>query len=464
MFKRPMLGLFVAAALLGGCGGAQSSAPLPPDSPTTPHHHTHKHTSNYISHIVVLIQENRSFDDFFATFPGADGTTTGKRGNKTVKLVQVDLRGTCDFRHSRGNFLADYAGGKMNGFANGATQCHKGNPYQYVNPSDIAPYWDIAKTYVLADHMFQTQGSGSFTGHQDLIRGSTTIDQNQTTSIVDFPNNIPWGCDAPPATITTLLVKTGTGLKREQGQGPFPCTNKFPASGAYYETLRDLLDAKSVSWKYYVPALSGHSSGNLWSAFDVIAPVRYGSEWKSNVDSPNSNFFKDVTKGKLPSMSWVIPLGPDSDHPADKTDSGPQWVASVVNAVGKSSYWSSTAIVVVWDDWGGFYDHEPPPFFDNWGGLGFRVPMLIISPYAREASTSQPGYISHTQYEFGSILKFIEQNWGLGSLGTTDTRSTSIIDSFDFTQKPRAFISIPSSLSQRYFEHEPQSNEPIDTE
>ena len=168
--------------------------------------------------------------------------------------------------------------------------------------------------------MFQTQGSGSFTGHQDLIRGSTTIDQNQTTSLVDFPNNIPWGCDAPPATVTSLLVKTGSGLKREPGQGPFPCTNKFPASGAYYETLRDLLDAKSVSWKYYVPALSGHNSTKLWNAFDVIAPVRYGSEWKSNVDSPNTNFFKDVTNGKLPSMSWVIPLGPNSDHPADKTD------------------------------------------------------------------------------------------------------------------------------------------------
>ncbi|HEY4434293.1 MAG TPA: alkaline phosphatase family protein, partial [Candidatus Cybelea sp.] len=208
MFERPALGLFAAAALLSGCGGSQPSAPLPADTTTTTPRHAHKHSSKYISHIVVLIQENRSFDDFFATFPGADGTTTGKRGDKTVKLVEVDLRGTCDFEHSRGNFLTDYAGGKMNGFAGGASQCHKGNPYQYVTPSEIAPYWDIAKTYVLADHMFQTQGSGSFTGHQDLIRGSTTIDQSQTTSIVDFPTAIPWGCDAPGGTVTTLLVKT----------------------------------------------------------------------------------------------------------------------------------------------------------------------------------------------------------------------------------------------------------------
>jgi phospholipase C len=464
MFKLPTLSLFVAAALLGGCGGSQWSAPLPPDSTTITRRHAHKHTPNYISHIIVLVQENRSFDDFFATFPGADGTKTGKRGNQTVNLVKVDLRGGCDFQHSRGNFLSDYAGGKMNGFAGGALLCKKGNPYQYVNPSQIAPYWDIAKTYVLADHMFQTQGSGSFTAHQDLIRGSTTIDQTQITSLVDFPTLAPWGCDAPTGSVTSLLVKTGSGLKEEPHEGPFPCTNKFPASGAYYETLRDLLDAKSVSWKYYVPAISGHSSGNLWNAFDVIAPVRYGNEWTNNVDSPNTNFFKDITKGNLPSMSWVIPLGPDSDHPADKTDTGPSWVASAVNAIGKSSYWSSTAIVVVWDDWGGFYDHEPPPFFDKWGGLGFRVPMLIISPYSRETSPKQPGYISHTQYEFGSIVKFIEQNWGLGSLGTTDSRATSIVDSFDFRQKPRPFVTIPSAHAQTYFEHEPQSNEPIDTE
>ncbi|HEX4014977.1 MAG TPA: alkaline phosphatase family protein [Candidatus Cybelea sp.] len=462
MHTRSVLGIFVAAAVLAGCGGAQSTAPLPAQSTTLTQ--KKKHTSQYISHVIVLIQENRSFDDFFATFPGADGTKTGKRGSKTVKLVEVALKGGCDFLHARGNFLSDYAAGKMNGFGAGAIQCKKGNPYQYVNPAQVASYWDIAKTYVLGDHMFQTQGSGSFTGHQDLIRGSTTIDENQTTSLVDFPTGIPWGCDAPPATVTSLLVKTASGLKKEPNQGPFPCTNKFPASGAYYATLRDLLDAKSVSWKYYVPAIAAKSSGNLWNAFDIIAPVRYGSEWTSNISSPNTNFFKDVTNGNLPSMSWLIPLGPNSDHPADKADDGPSWVASVVNAVGKSQYWSTTAIVVVWDDWGGFYDHVPPPFFDNWGGLGFRVPLLIVSPYAKETTPGTPGYISKTQYEFGSILKFVEQNWGLGSLGTTDLRATSIVDSFDFTQKPRAFISIPSSKSLDYFEHEPPSNEPIDTE
>jgi len=129
-----------------------------------------------------------------------------------------------------------------------------------------------------------------------------------------------------------------------------------------------------------------------------------------------------------------------------------------------SSYWQSTAIIVVWDDWGGFFDHVPPPFFDHWGGVGFRVPMIVISPYARETYPGQPGYISHTQYEFGSILKFIENVWGLGSLGTTDARATSIVDCFDFTQAPRSFTTIPSSYSKSYFLHRPPSNEPVDTQ
>ena len=120
--------------------------------------------------------------------------------------------------------------------------------------------------------------------------------------------------------------------------------------------------------------------------------------------------------------------------------------------------------MIVWDDWGGLYDHEPPPFFDRWGGLGFRVPMIVVSAYAREAYPSTPGYISHTQYEFGSILKFVENVWGLGSLGTTDERAASIVDCFDFTQPPRAFTPIPAKYSTRSLLSEPPSYEPVDTE
>jgi phospholipase C len=453
-----------AAALcaLVACSGSPASSPPAAKSvavlPQTS-------SSNYIAHVVLVVQENRSFDDFFAKFPGADGTRFGKDGGKRFRLREVPLLEPCDFGHAFPDFTRDYDGGKMDGFGEegGSRKCPGKagrKPYQYVNPEDIAPYWDIAKEYVLGDHMFQTQGSGSFTAHQDLIRGGTTYHDAPVKSLVDFPTNFPWGCDAPAGTKTSYLIVKGAGLRREHDRGPFPCTSAF---GKYdYDTLRDLLDAKSVSWKYYTPPV-GKGSGSLWSAFDVVAAVRYGPEWSANVVAPNI-FFSDVAGGTLPAMSWVIPDTPNSDHPIGSSDTGPSWVASIVNAVGKSSYWNSTAIVVVWDDWGGFYDHEPPPFHDNWGGLGFRVPMLLISPYARESSSSQPGYISHTQYEFGSILKFVEQNWKLGSLGTTDKRATSIIDCFDFTQQPRTFTKIPSKYSPAYFERQPYSYTPVDTE
>jgi phospholipase C len=204
--------------------------------------------------------------------------------------------------------------------------------------------------------------------------------------------------------------------------------------------------------------------GKYWNAFDMIAPVRYGPEWTTNVTKNELDVLTDISSNKLPAMSWVIPDATNSDHPGNGRDTGPSWIADVVNAVGGSPYWSSTAIIVVWDDWGGWYDHVPPPSFDHWGGLGFRVPMMVISPYARETSSSEPGYISHTQYEFGSIIKFIEQTWGLRSLGTTDQRATSILDCFDFTQQPRSFTAIPSKYPTSYFLHEQPSNEPVDTQ
>jgi phospholipase C len=166
----------------------------------------------------------------------------------------------------------------------------------------------------------------------------------------------------------------------------------------------------------------------------------------------------------LPGVSYVIPTGPESDHytilSSQSVDTGPDWVSSVVNAIGESKYWSSTAIIITWDDWGGFCDHVPPPQLD-YRGLGFRVPLLIISPYAKK------GYVSHTQYEFGSILKFMETTFGLASLNTTDVRANNLTDSFDFTQKPRKFVPIPSQSKghdRAYFMSLPPSHVPVDTE
>jgi phospholipase C len=420
-------------------------------------------TSQYIKHVVVVIQENRSFDDLFATFPGADGTTQGlmktPSGDTEVPLKKVNLDSPCDPGHGYPGFLKSLDDGKMDGFALTGSKCggNHQEPYQYVDPEQIASYWTIASQYVLGDHMFQTQGSGSFTAHQDLIAGATILNLQKTKSFVDVPTQTPWGCDADPGTTTPELIWTGSQITRK-GDGPFPCVK--------YETLRDLLDAKGVSWKYYSPPMLGsHAEGKLWNAFDAIDAVRHSKEWGTNVTFSNTVIFSDIKKKRLPAVSWVIPDREESDHPQTPYgDDGPAWVASIVNAIGTTAYWDNTAIVVVWDDWGGFYDHVPPPLTDHWGGLGFRVPMLVVSAYARERHSGTPGYISHTKYEFGSILKFIERTFDLGTLDTTDKRATGIGDCFDFTQSPRTFTKIPSSHTMEYFLHKAPSQLPVDTE
>jgi phospholipase C len=332
---------------------------------------------------------------------------------------------------------------KFNGGA-GGPECY--NPYQYTDPSQIKAYWQLAQQYTLAEHMFTTQGSDSFTAHQDLIAGGTIVKPNE--AMVDLPgcsgSRCYWGCDAPSKTRTHLVTNTNQWVKK---LGPFPCSNKFKVP---YPTLRDLLDAKGVSWRYYVPPKKT-IFGKLMNAFDVIYPVRHGPEWGTNVSWPETNVFNDISAGTLPAVSWVIPEENNSDHPGTSKDDGPAWVASVVNAIGESPYWSSTAIVIVWDDWGGFYDNAAPPILD-YGGLGLRVPALIVSPYAR------PSYISTTQYEFGSILKYIENNFGLGSLGGDDQRANSIIDSFDYNQTPIQFQPITSSRGKSWFMHQTPTN------
>jgi len=480
--SRYVLAACVAFALLPGCGGGSPPALDSAQQGDMLRRGTGTGTggsSKYIQHVVIVIQENRSFDNFFATYPGADGATGGcmkgsdaqpraqstsshgcPSGDKWVPLKEEDLSEPCDWSHGRKNFLADYDDGAMDGFGSegGGNKC-KGEEagtkvYVYTNPSQIAPYWTIANQYVLADHMFQTQGSGSFTAHQDLIAGGTILNATKTHSVVDFPNSMPWGCDNPDLkTVTSLLKWEHHKVQGVYNGGPFPCFS--------YATLRDLLDAKKVSWTYYLPP-EPNGTGALWNAFDAINAVRNGPEWGTNIEN-STKLLTDISGGSLASLAWVVPDDNNSDHPAVTHDYGPSWVASIVNAVGESSYWDSTAVIVVWDDWGGFYDNEKPAFFDHWGGLGFRVPMLIVSPYAKQGKTTS-GYVSHTQYEFGSILKFVENVWGLGQLGTTDTRATSIVDSFDFTQSPRKFTPISSTYSRAYFLHQKPSYKPVDSE
>ena len=448
-----LLGITVALAACAGYNGG-SRAPgatgfAPPVVADRP--------GNPIDHIVIIVQENRSFDNLFATYPGANGSVAATlHDGLPYALMPAHLLSTQDISHEYHSFLVEMDGGKMDGFdqtvfTNG--QPAGKYPLTYVNPAEIQPYWTMAQQYVLADEMFQTEGGPSFTAHQDLISGGALVNG---ANLVDFPlfppspptsHGVPsWGCDAPKRVITSLISPSDSYMA---GRGPFPCLT--------YATMRDLLDKHGVSWAYYAQPDIWGGVGTHWNAFAAIRAVRMGPEWKTNISSPETNVFADIANHKLASLTWVTPSAVNSDHPGFKEDYGPSWVAQIVNAVGESSYWKSTAIVVVWDDWGGWYDHVAPKHF-GYGELGFRVPMIVISPYAKA------GTVSHTQYEFGSILQFAEDTFGLGRLGTTDVRASSIADTLDFTQKPIKFVPIQAPQSRQFFLHQQPSNLPVDSE
>ena len=454
-----------------GTGSTGTHVALPPVRPSS------GSASKYISNVIVVIQENRSFENFFAGWPGANAPMSGcaspqPSGNavvmpasqqglppssiscpgkdSVVTLHQVTFKDNADLEHDWGSSMIEWNKGQMDGFSAYGTKQGPHQAYAYLQHSQIEPYRLMAKQYVLADEMFPTEFGGSFTAHLTLIAGTDDI-KLPSEAEVNFPSHAPDDCDSQPGTKSSYLTPNRVVHFFD---GPFPCFDQF-------NTIAQVLDSAQVSWKMYATRLL---DGGFWEPFEAIKYVRYGSDWSNNIIAPQSTFLTDASSGKLASVSWVTPTRPDSDHPAYKSDQGPSWVASIVNAVGSSQYWSKSAIIVVWDDWGGFYDNAPPRQLD-YRGLGMRVPCLIISPYAKH------GVVVHTQYEYGSILRFIEEVNGLppGSIGSTpdgytDARAKSLDDAFDFTQQPRKFKAIPSKYPISHFVHERPDNQPLDME
>jgi phospholipase C len=433
--------------------------------------------SNYIKHVVVIIQENRSFENFFAGYPGANAPTYGCARNSStnaetvarpaprktsssscppsdivVPLKKVTLQGSPGLKHDWQSSIGDWDSGNMDGFGEYEGVPGEDKAYSYVDRSQLRPYYTMARQYVLADEMFPTEYGGSFTAHLTLVAGTDDIELPGEAE-VNYPNAEPDDCDSPPGTKSSYVQEQPYREVR-LFKGPFPCFHQF-------NTMAEVLDTAGISWKFYATKLL---DAGIWEPFEAIKYVRYGNDWKTNIIAPQTRFFSDVTGGQLAAISWVTPTRKDSDHPNSHSDAGPSWVASIVNAVGESSYWSTSAIIILWDDWGGFYDNSPPPQLD-YRGLGIRVPCLIVSPYAKR------NYISSVQYEFGSILRFVEEvndlppgAIGPTSEGYTDARAASLDDAFDFMRQPRKFEPIKAKYPLWYFAHEPPSNEPVDTE
>ena len=431
------------ALLFGGCNGGQLS-PVPPAVRTPANAQRHA-SSAKIKHIVIIVQENRSFNNLFYGFPGAKTMKYGydTKGDK-IALRPIGLETTWDIVHDYSDFLASCNGTgsypgtdcRMNGFdkqywgcGHGSSQppCPNANPpYSYVPHAETKPYFYMGTHYVLADQMYASNvDASSFISHQYIIAG-------QASSAVNYPSSW-WGCEGNYSNFISTL-----SAERQYGSAISMCWKN--------QTLGDEMDKIGLSWAYYASTIYG--DGGIWSAYQNISQIYDGPDWKKDVISPQTNFFNDVSKGKLRSLSWITPTCENSDHAGCGSDTGPSWVASLVNAVGKSKYWDSTAIFIFWDDYGGWYDPEPPTMLD-YDGLGIRIPMLIVSAYAKK------GYVSHTHYEHGSILKFVEQTFGLPALAASDKRATAPDDSFDFNKPPRAFETVPSPYGIDYFMHQP---------
>ncbi len=395
-----------------------------------------------ITHVIYIVQENRSFDNLFQGYPGADTVSSGKdsHGN-TIALQPASLSAYYVIDHSAAAMFAACDGTgqlpgtkcRMDGFNNEEAFDNppslKNPQYVYVPHSESKPYFDMANEWVVADRMFQSQLDESFVAHQYVIAA-------QADRAVDLPYG-QWGCGGGKYDVVPTLTKQRTYGTPEQA-----CFD--------YQTLADELDAAGLSWKFYASTYGSGSSGDgaEWSGFQAVKHIYEGPDWHKNVVSPNWSFITDVRAGKLANFTWITPVCDDSDHVNCPGGYGPSWVSALVNTVGKSKFWDSTAIFVQWDDWGGTYDHVPPPY-RGLDSLGFRVPLLVISPYAKQ------NYVSHVQYETASVLRFAEDLYGLGQLAAADRRATSPAgDCLDFTQQPRKFVSIKAPYGPKFFMHQ----------
>jgi phospholipase C len=390
-----------------------------------------------ITHVVFIVQENRSFDDLFQGYPGANTVPAGMNSKgQLVNLQPWSMKKQFIIDHSSTAMItACHGRGKLPG-----TKCRndwfdkesafggpQNNPeYIYVPHKESKPYFDMAHEWVLGDNMFQSQLDESFIAHQYIIAA-------QAASAVNLPYG-QWGCSG--GTYDKIDTLTAS---RTFGSPETACFD--------YQTLGDELDKAGLSWRFYASSYGSISSdfGAVWSSYQAVKHIYYGPDWKKDVITPNWKFITDVRAGYLANFTWVVPVCNDSDHINCPGGYGPSWVTALVNTVGKSKFWDSTAIFVIWDDWGGSYDHVPPPF-EDYDGLGFRIPILVISPYAKQ------NYVSHAQYETASVLRFAEDLFGLGQLAAADKRANSpALDCFDFSQAPRTFVKIHAPVPPRFF-------------
>jgi phospholipase C len=443
---------------------------------------------SHFQHIIVIVQENRTPDNLFqglceppyGTSNSCSSTPTGSQyGIQTANWldktsptgvtqpVTVPLANQYDLNHSHSGFIAmcdqNAIGICLMDGAAGVTctagTCPTRPQYAYVDNSTgiLNPYLTLATQYGWANYMFQTNQGPSFPAHQFLF-GATSAPSpaDDAAGIFASENGVPStaavGCTALTGTAVAVIGPAGENASLYPPI--YPCFE--------HQTMADLLQSSGISWKYYT---SG--SGSIWTAPNAIEHICgstgpggqcTGSDWINNVVLTSARILTDISSCTLPQVSWVIPTGQNSDHADINDGGGPSWVASIINSLGTQPqcadgevYWNNTAILITWDDWGGWYDHQAPTFLGYPQGAyqtGFRVPLVVVSAYTPAA------FVDNNRLDFGSILRFIQYNFGIeeGALNFGDARSqVDLTEFFNLTQAPRPFLTIPAQFGPDYF-------------
>lgn len=359
-----------------------------------------------IEHLVVLMQDNHTFDNYFGTYPGADGLPS----DTCMPVDPLAEQSSCiepfhigeprlsnldrGFSTYRGQFDNQYRDGHMDGFVHALRLRNLDGAFVmgYYDDRDLAYYWNIADRYVLFDHFFSSSNEGSLPNH-----------------------------------MFSIAAISGGGR------------NRPPSEGYQQATIFDRLQERGISWKYYV---KGYNPGITYrNAYDpeqrrsaaqtVRVPLL---NFPRFLDDPERSsrivdlreYYKDLVGGTLPAVSFIASAGA-TEHPPGSLEAGQRFVRSLLNPLVQSSAWDHTAFLLTYDEWGGWYDHVRPPQVDE-HGYGFRVPALLVSPYARK------GVVDHTTLDFTSVLRFIEDNYDLEPLASRDREASSIINAFDFDQ------------------------------
>ena len=360
-----------------------------------------------VEHVIIIVKENHTFDNYFGQFPGANGARLVVI-NGTRQHPPRAPDSSPDIAHDFAHAHTAYDGGKMDRFDQvpGAVRGGMHLAYAQYQEADIPDYWTYAREFVLHDNYFTSLMGPSIPNYMFLVAASSA-------GAISNPRKVPPGtevlCDAPGASMTLL---TPSGESRRQR----PCFD--------IATMPNVLSQNRLSWKSY----------GFWWGMTLLSRISTVSAMRGNLTS-DDQFLLDVRAGRLPTVSWVWTLR-YSEHPHDSVCRGMRWTVQQVNAVMRSPYWKSSLIIVTWDDWGGWYDHVAPPQVDRLG-LGFRVPALVISPYARK------GYLSHRLTEHSSVLKTIEALFNLPSLTARDSQTNDLLDGLDFSRPARHPVVLP---------------------